>query len=231
MINEIVYTQNLLIPGRKPILLYPQKLIMLCSHMKFFRVLISILCLVLICGTGFADNRNDASEYTIAIHEKMNDTPAWDNNDEDFDFATRGFIATDDPLTIPSVYPGYISWDMEAYKYLNNDTRPDTINPLLYRQSQLNNINGLFEVTDGIYQVRGYDVTSMSLIKGDTGWIVIDPMTSVETAQAAMELVNRSLGDFPVKAVIYSHPHADHYQGVKGVITEEEVMTPFTPWK
>ncbi|KAF5080767.1 putative alkyl/aryl-sulfatase YjcS [anaerobic digester metagenome] len=193
--------------------------------MRIFGIFLTLFCLVLICGTGFADNRNDASEYTIAIHEKMNDTPAWDNNEEDFDFATRGFIATDDPLTIPSVYPGYTSWDMEAYKFLNNETRPETINPLLYRQSQLNNINGLFEVTDGIYQVRGYDVTSMSLIKGETGWIVIDPMTSVETAKAAMELVNKTLGDFPVKAVVYSHPHADHYQGVKGVVTEDEVDT------
>jgi alkyl sulfatase BDS1-like metallo-beta-lactamase superfamily hydrolase len=191
--------------------------------MKLKSVLTGIFCFVLICGSGFADNRNDATEYTVAFHEEANNTPAWNNNDEDFDFANRGFIATDDPLTIPSQYPGYTSWDMEVYKFLNNDTRPDTINPLLYRQSQLNTINGLFEVTDGIYQVRGYDVTSMSLIKGDTGWIVIDPMTSVEAAIAAMELVNKTLGDFPVKAVIYSHPHADHYQGVKGVVTEEEV--------
>ena len=73
---------------------------MLCSHMKLFSVLSGLFCLVLLCGTGFADNRNDASEYTIAIHEKMNDTPAWDNNEEDFDFATRGFIATDDASVV-----------------------------------------------------------------------------------------------------------------------------------
>ena len=193
--------------------------------MKIIKIILGILCLLLIFGTVYADNRNDASDYTIAILEEMNNTPAWDNNEEDFDFANRGFIATDEYLVIPSDYPGYSSWDMEAYKFLNNGTCPDTVNPLLFRQSQLNNINGLFEVTDGIYQVRGYDVTSMSLIKGDTGWIVIDPMTSVESARAAMELVNRSLGYFPVKTVIYSHPHVDHYQGVKGVITEEEVKS------
>jgi len=191
--------------------------------MKWIGVFSVFLCLALTCGAGYADNRNDATEYTIAVHEEANNTPAWNNNDEDFTFANQGFLATNDPLTISSEYPGYTSWDMEAYKYLNNDTRPDTINPLLYRQAQLNNINGLFNVTDGIYQVRGYDVTSMSLIKGDTGWIVIDPMTSVESAAAAMELVNKTLGYFPVKAVIYSHPHADHYQGVKGVTTEEAV--------
>ncbi|PKL59417.1 MAG: MBL fold metallo-hydrolase, partial [Methanomicrobiales archaeon HGW-Methanomicrobiales-4] len=191
--------------------------------MKIMWYFLGLFCLALICGTGYADNRNDATQYTIAIHEKANQTPAWNNNAEDFEFATRGFLATDAPLIIPSAYPGYISWDMEAYAFLNNGTCPDTINPLLYRQAQLNNINGLFNVTDDIYQVRGYDVTSMSLIKGDTGWIVVDPMVTVETAQAAMELVNKTLGDYPVKAVIYSHPHVDHYQGVKGVTTQEAV--------
>lgn len=182
-----------------------------------------LVCLALICGASYADNRNDATEYTIAAHEKVNDTPAWNNNEEDFVFANRGFIATDSPLFIPSFYPGLTSWDMEAYQFENNDTSPSTINPLLYRQAQLNNINGLFNVTDGVYQVRGYDVTSMSLIKGDTGWIVVDPMITVETAKAAMELVNKTLGNYPVKAVIYSHPHADHYQGVKGVVSQQEV--------
>ena len=167
--------------------------------------------------------RNDATEYTIAANLKANNTPAWSNNEEDFRFATWGFIATDDPLIIPSDYPNYTSWNMEVFSYLDNGTCPDTINPLLCRHARLNNINGLFEVVPGIYQVRGYDITAMSLIKGNTGWIVIDPMHSVETARAAMGLVNRTLGDYPVKAVIYSHPHVDHYQGVKGVITDEEV--------
>jgi len=167
--------------------------------------------------------RNDATEYTIAANLKANNTPAWSNNEEDFNFATQGFIATDDPLIIPSDYPNYTSWNMEVFSFLDNGTCPDTINPLLCRHARLNNINGLFEVVPGIYQVRGYDITAMSLIKGNTGWIVIDPMHSVETARAAMNLVKRTLGDYPVKAVIYSHPHVDHYQGVKGVITDEEV--------
>jgi alkyl sulfatase BDS1-like metallo-beta-lactamase superfamily hydrolase len=167
--------------------------------------------------------RNDATEHTIAANLLANNTPAWSNNEEDFNFSNKGFIATDDPLIIPSDYPNITSWNMEVFSYLDNGTCPDTINPLLCRHARLNNINGLFEVVPGIYQVRGYDVTAMSLIKGDTGWIVIDPMHSVETARAAMSLVNRTLGDYPVKAVIYSHPHADHYQGVKGVITDDEV--------
>jgi alkyl sulfatase BDS1-like metallo-beta-lactamase superfamily hydrolase len=179
---------------------------------------------ILTAGGASSDAiRNDATEYTIAANLKANDTPAWSNNEEDFSFATRGFIATDDPLIIPSDYPNYTSWNMEVFSFLDNGTCPDTINPLLCRHARLNNINGLFEVVPDIYQVRGYDLTTMSLIKGNTGWIVIDPMHSVETARAAMDLVNRTLGDYPVKAVIYSHPHADHYQGVKGVTTDEEV--------
>ena len=173
---------------------------------------------------GSPDIRNNATEYTIAANLKANNTPAWSNNDEDFRFSNQGFIATDDPLIIPSDYPNITTWNMEEFAYQDNETSPDTINPLLYRHARLNNINGLFEVVpDKIYQVRGYDITAMSLIKGDTGWIVIDPMITVETARAAMSLVNRTLGHYPVKAVIYSHPHADHYQGVKGVITDEEV--------
>jgi alkyl sulfatase BDS1-like metallo-beta-lactamase superfamily hydrolase len=175
-------------------------------------------------GSSTDAMRNNATEYTIAANLNANNSPAWSNNEEDFNFSTQGFIATDDPLIIPSDYPNVTTWNMEEFSYQNNETCPDTINPLLYRHARLNNINGLFEVIpDKVYQVRGYDITAMSLIKGDTGWIVIDPMVTVETARAAMSLVNRTLGYYPVKAVIYSHPHADHYQGVKGVITDEEV--------
>jgi len=176
-------------------------------------------------GASSNSIRNNATEYTIAANLKANNTPAWSNNEEDFNFAAQGFIATDYPLVIPSDYPNYTSWNMEVFSYQNNGSCPDTINPLLYRHARLNNINGLFEVVPGIYQVRGYDITTMSLIRGNTGWIVIDPMHSVETARAAMSLVNRTLGDYPVKAVIYSHPHVDHYQGVKGVVTDEEVAS------
>ncbi|HWQ66399.1 MAG TPA: alkyl sulfatase dimerization domain-containing protein [Methanospirillum sp.] len=191
--------------------------------MKLVWIILGLFCLALVCGTAYADERNDATQHTIIANEKANDTPAWNNNAEDFEFANRGFIATDAPLIIPSSHPGYTAWSMDAYSFLNNGSCPDTVNPLLFRQAQLNNINGLFHVTDDIYQVRGYDVTSMSVIKGDTGWIVVDPMVSVETARAAMALVNKSLGDFPVKAVIYTHPHVDHYQGVKGVTTQAAV--------
>jgi alkyl sulfatase BDS1-like metallo-beta-lactamase superfamily hydrolase len=180
----------------------------------------------IISGSSTDSMRNNATQHTIEANLKANDTPAWGNNEEDHNFSNQGFIATDDPLIIASDFPNINSWNMEEFSYQDNESCPDTINPLLYRHARLNNINGLFEVIPGkIYQVRGFDITAMSLIKGDTGWIVIDPMITVETARAAMSLVNRTLGHYPVKAVIYSHPHADHYQGVKGVITEDDVAT------
>ena len=191
--------------------------------MRSTSIVLVLVWVCFLCSIGYADLRNEATEFTIAANLEANNTPAWSNNEEDFNFSNRGFIVTDDNLIIPSDYPNITSFNMEVFTYLNNGTCPDTINPLLCRHARLNNINGLFEVVPDIYQVRGYDITTMSLIKGNTGWIIIDPMNTVETARAAMDLVNRTLGDYPVKAVIYSHPHSDHYQGVKGVITDEEV--------
>ncbi|MCK9581427.1 MAG: MBL fold metallo-hydrolase [Methanoregula sp.] len=187
-------------------------------------LMITAFCLCNIaCASAAGDIRNNATEFTIAANMQANNTPAWNNNDEDFEFARRGLIATFDPLIIPADIPNITAWNAEAFRRFENGSRSDTINPLLYRQAQLNNIHGLFMVRPGIYQVRGFDASSMTLIKGDTGWIVIDPLSSVETARAAMTLVNISLGSYPVNAVIYSHPHADHYQGVKGVTTSDAV--------
>jgi alkyl sulfatase BDS1-like metallo-beta-lactamase superfamily hydrolase len=182
-------------------------------------LLVAACCFSIIAGAAAgADIRKDATDFTIAANLKANNTPAWNNNEEDFNFSHRGFIATVSPLAIPADIPNITAWNASAFRYFENGSRSDTINPLLYRQAQLNNINGLFEVRPGIYQVRGFDASVMTIVKTNTGWIVIDPLASVETARAAMNLVNKSLGSRPVKAVIYSHPHADHYQGVRGVI-------------
>ncbi len=188
-------------------------------------LLLSLFLCITACAGDAPDPRNNATDHTIAYNLEANNTSAWMNNDEDFDFATRGFIAADDPLIIPSDLPNTTAWNIEAFRFLNNGTGADTINPLLNRQARLNNIHGLFCVTENIYQVRGYDISVMSLIRGETGWIVIDPLGSVEPARAAMALVNRTLGDYPVRAVIYSHPHADHYQGVKGVTSDAAVAS------
>jgi len=113
-------------------------------------------------------------------------------------------------------------FDLNAYAFAKGDA-PETVNPSLWRQAQLLTKHGLYKVTDRVYQVRGFDVSTVSFIVGDTGYIVVDPLLSVETARAALALVKKHLGDKPVVAVIYSHSHGDHFGGVAGVITDADV--------
>jgi len=140
-----------------------------------------------------------------------------------FENASRGFIASISPLTITRPTDGKITYDLSKLSFLF-DEAPSTVNPSLWRQAQLNALYpGLFEVVDGIYQVRSFDLGHMTLVRGKTGWIVIDPLTSSESAQAALNLANKHLGFRPVKAVIFTHSHADHFAGVLGVISPEDV--------
>jgi len=139
----------------------------------------------------------------------------------DFELADRGFIGTLDE-TLITTESGEPAYDFGAYDFLKTDA-PDTVNPSLWRQSQLNAKHGLFEVIDGIYQVRGYDLSNVTFIKGDTGWIVVDPLISRETAEAAKKLIDQELGVLPVKAVIFTHSHADHFGGVRGIVSDEDV--------
>ena len=113
-------------------------------------------------------------------------------------------------------------WDTTAYGFLAGDA-PATVNPSLWRQAKLNDLHGLFEVTSGVYQVRGYDVSNMTIIEGKTGRIVVDPLTARETAAAAWRLVEKTLGAKPVTAVIFTHSHLDHFGGVEGVISADEI--------
>ena len=115
-----------------------------------------------------------------------------------------------------------VAWSQDAYAFLDEDS-PDSANPSLWRNTQLNHVYGLFEVMDGIYQVRGYDMSNITFIKGETGWIIYDPLMTVECAQAAFDLVKENIGDYPVKAVLYSHSHVDHFGGVAGIVSEEQV--------
>lgn len=130
----------------------------------------------------------------------------------DLELARRGLIAREDRLDIRTA-DGQPIWQSEAYEFLAGDA-PPSVNPSLWRQAQLNALHGLFEVVPGIWQVRGYDLANMSVIAGDEGWIIIDPLTSVETARAALDLVERELGPRPVSAVIFTHSHIDHFGGV-----------------
>jgi alkyl sulfatase BDS1-like metallo-beta-lactamase superfamily hydrolase len=131
----------------------------------------------------------------------------------DFEAADRGLIDAGDPVVRNQA--GRVIWDNGFYGFLTEEA-PDTVHPSLWRQSTLVARQGLFEVTDGIYQVRGYDLSNMSVIEGDAGIIVIDPLISTETAAAALALYRKHRGDRPVVAVIHTHSHADHFGGVKG---------------
>jgi alkyl sulfatase BDS1-like metallo-beta-lactamase superfamily hydrolase len=133
----------------------------------------------------------------------------------DFEDADRGFIAALDPGVVKAE-DGTVVWDNDAYAFLQGDC-PDTANPSLWRQAQLVTRQGLYEVTEGVYQVRGFDLSNMTIVEGDTGVIVIDPLVSAETAAAALGLYRRNRGDKPVTGVIYTHSHVDHFGGVLGV--------------
>ena len=139
----------------------------------------------------------------------------------DFDAADRGFIAALEPCVIKAA-DGRVVWDNDVYDFLDGDA-PTSVHPSLWRQSQLVAKQGLYEVVEGIYQVRGLDLSNISFIEGDTGIIVIDPLVSTETAAAALALYRTHRGDRPVVAVIYTHSHVDHFGGVLGVTSQADV--------
>jgi alkyl sulfatase BDS1-like metallo-beta-lactamase superfamily hydrolase len=161
------------------------------------------------------DTRKDATEATRAAHAALAATlPADDGTD--FENARKGFIATIPDADIPG------AWSMAPYAFLEGE-RPDTVNPSLWRQARLNAIHGLFEVTRGVYQVRGFDISNITFIEGETGFLVIDPLTSAQPAAAALKLIRQHRGDKPVTGVIYTHSHVDHYGGVRGVISDDDI--------
>ena len=139
----------------------------------------------------------------------------------DFEAADRGLVDAGDPVVRNEA--GQVVWDNGSYRSFLTGDAPDTVHPSLWRQSTLVARQGLFEVTDGIYQVRGYDLSNLSVIEGEVGIIVIDPLISTQTAAAALALYRKHRGDRPVVAVIYTHSHIDHFGGVKGVVSQEEV--------
>jgi len=139
---------------------------------------------------------------------------------QDDDFAGRGFVATRSDPKIPG--PGGIAWDLSTYDFLKGSA-PPTVNPSLWRQAQLLSRHGLFKVADRIWQVRGFDIANITFIKGDTGWIVIDTLTTKETAKAALDLVTEKLGPRPIKAIIYTHSHSDHFGGARGLVDQADV--------
>ncbi|EKO3978729.1 MBL fold metallo-hydrolase [Vibrio fluvialis] len=185
-------------------------------------VLALVIAAMVSSGASAADPK-PATQATIDANNAVKQSLPFSDK-KDFENAQKGLIAKQDVVTIKNE-KGDVVWDLEQYKqYITlNNPAPDSVNPSLWRNAQLNMINGLFEVTDGIYQVRGYDLSNITFIKGNTGWIVFDPLISQETAKAALDFVNEKLGKRPVVAVVYSHSHIDHFGGVRGIVDEKDV--------
>ena len=165
-----------------------------------------------------------ATDHTRADLEAFALSMPADNGSDAADVA-RGFIATRAEPVIEKIHPNPwlpISWDLSKSDFVHGPC-PDTVNPSLWRQAGFNAQHGLYEVIDGFYQVRGFDTSTVTFIRGDEGWVVIDPLTTTETARAAFDLVTEQLGERPVTAVIYTHSHVDHFGGVLGVVDQERL--------
>ena len=184
--------------------------------------LIAAVALVLASSATRAEPASEATRRANA--QVMEQLPFSDR--QDFENAARGLLRKPDTLTIKDA-SGKVVWDLETYKaFIALDTpAPDTVNPSLWRNAQLNLQYGLFEVADGIYQVRGYDLANFTFIRGDSGWIAYDVGSTAETAKAAYALLTEQFGERPIVAAIYSHPHLDHYGGIRGLISDEDVRS------
>src|SRR5437763_6695007 len=160
----------------------------------------------------------EASAPVVARHAATRKAVRFSDT-RDFEDAARGFLGTVENARITSAQ-GRVVWSLEPYGFLSDAEAPPTVDPSLWRQSRLNMNHGLFEVVPGVYQVRGLDIANTTLIEGDSGVIVVDTLTSIEGARAAMELYFQHRGKRPVSAVIFTHTHTDHWGGARGVLDD-----------
>ena len=167
------------------------------------------------------DASKDATSATVRFHSALLATLPF-SDASDFEESWRGFVAGRDEPAIHGA-SGSKVWDLAPYAFLDSETAPTTVNPSLWRMARLNMAQGLFRVTDRVFQIRGLDLANITIIEGDTGLIVIDTLTTVEVARAAMALYFEHRPARPIRAVIYTHSHSDHFGGVKGVIAEDDV--------
>lgn len=181
-------------------------------------VLLASLCPGLLVA---AEQPKPPTPFTEAAQEQVRQTLPF-NDRADFDRVEKGLIKRPDNLVIKND-DGSVAWQLGDYDFIKAAKDLGSVNPSLMRQAQLNLSYGLFKVTDGIYQVRGYDLANTTFIEGKTGWIVIDTLTTPATSKAAYALVSQELGQKPIRAIIYSHAHVDHFGGVKGLVSQEQV--------
>jgi alkyl sulfatase BDS1-like metallo-beta-lactamase superfamily hydrolase len=182
-------------------------------------LLLAVLCAGCGKNAGVGGSASDATPSTQKANEQFAQSLDL-GNQQDFEDAKRGFIAKPTGQIVGA--DGTVLIDFDGFKFIEGKA-PPTVNPSLWRHASLNTQTGLFKVVDGIYQLRGFDISNMTLIEGKSGWIVVDPLTAREVAGAAIAFARKHLGDKPVSAIIYTHSHIDHFGGVLGVTTAEEV--------
>ena len=188
------------------------------------KTFIAIAAGLILNSASAAESAKEASRYTQQINQQYTESLPF-NDRQDFEDAQRGFIA---PLLNQGELKnaqGKITYRAEDYKFDPNAPAPSTVNPSFWRQSQLNGISGLFKVTDRMYQVRSQDISNITFIEGDTGIIVIDPLVTASAAKTSLDLYYQHRPQKPIVAVIYTHSHTDHYGGVKGLVSEEDVKS------
>lgn len=169
-------------------------------------------------------DKKPATTITKQINEDVYQVLDFDDTQEE-EFAKKGFITAPDSLQITDD-DGNVVWNMDNYDFVRDADSPDSANPSLWRNTKSNANYGLFQVSDDIYQVRGYDLSNMTFVRTDNGWIIMDCLASSDTAKAALELFKSEMGDIPIVAVIISHAHIDHYGGIQGVLTQDELADP-----
>lgn len=162
---------------------------------------------------------SDATSYTVAVNQSFSNKLDLQDQ-QDFKDASKGLIAVAPTAPILDS-EGKVIWDQAAYDYIQGDA-PATVNPSLWRQSKLNMQRGLYQVDDGIYQLRGFDLANISIIEGDSGWIVVDPLTTEDTARAAIAFAREHLGEKPISAILFTHSHIDHFGGALGLMSMEQ---------
>lgn len=169
-------------------------------------------------------DKKPATTITKQINEDVYQVLDFDDTQEE-EFAKKGFITAPDSLQITDD-DGNVVWNMDNYDFVRDADSPDSANPSLWRNTKSNTNYGLFQVSDDIYQVRGYDLSNMTFVRTDNGWIIMDCLASSDTAKAALELFKSEMGDIHIVAVIISHAHVDHYGGIQGVLTQDELADP-----
>jgi len=175
-------------------------------------------------NASFNADVKDATEFTAQANHAVYELLDF-SDEQELEFARKGFLSAPDSLVLKSD-DGRVVWSQDAYRFVRNNGAPDSANPSLWRNTQLNALYGLFEVTDGIYQVRGYDVANLTFVRGEKGWIVFDCTTCIETAKAGLALFREKFSDAHISAVVISHAHIDHYGGIGGLVAQEELADP-----